>query len=451
MNKLTQRFKNFFRKESSTGILLILATLAALIIANSPLRDFYQQVMQLEFSMGFENVYLSKSIQHWVNDGLMALFFLAMGLEIKSELKFGRLNSFNSAIFPVMAALSGAIFPALIYYGFNYDTPYVKGWAIPMATDIAFVVGIIAILGSRVPTWAKVFVTTIAVVDDLIAVLVIAFFYTENIHWQALGIAGICTLVLLAFNLKKVNKIFPYLAVGFILWWAILSSGIHATVAGVILAFTIPLHHEWKLPRIKEFAKKGFRVFKKARDENFDLTIAQAHYYLEKTQREMESPLKRLERKLHDPVYLVIMPLFAFVNAGIVFNTEVWTQGFQIPLTWGIMFGLFLGKPIGILLMIWIFKKFFYQDMLDKSGVWNVLVGITFLCGIGFTMSIFITNLSFTIEILQEEAKMAILSVSLVSGILGYFLLKRATRNLSVYPKRKVSRKEKSSSSQEES
>lgn len=429
MSDFTRSITAFFRKESATGILLIFATAAALIVANTGLNGYYQDMMNYKFILGFEEVYLSKSIHDWVNDGLMALFFLLVGLEIKSELKFGRLHSLKSAVFPVVAAISGAIFPAIIFFLFNQGTDYVSGWAIPMATDIAFVIGIIALLGSRVPSWAKVFITTIAVVDDLIAVLVIAFFYTEEIHWSALAIAGICTLVLLFFNLRGVNKLTPYLAVGFVLWWAVLASGIHSTIAGVILAMTIPLRREWGLEKIKRFARRGFVLFKWAQDESLEMTSPQAHYYLEKTQREMESPLKRLVRKLHGPVYLFIMPLFAFVNAGIVFDSEVLGQAFHIPITWGIIFGLFLGKPFGVLLSTWILLKFFYKKMPHTPEIWKLLTGIAILCGIGFTMSLFITNLSFDSEILQEEAKMGILIASILSGILGYIVMHHATKN----------------------
>lgn len=422
-------FTNFFQKESSTGILLMLATIAALVVANTPLSGFYHEVMEQEFTLGFPELYISKSFHHWVNDGLMSLFFLLVGLEIKGELKFGRLHSFRSAIFPVVAAISGALFPALIYWAFNYDTEFIDGWAIPMATDIAFVIGIIAILGSRVPSWVKIFVTTIAVVDDLIAVLIIAFFYTEQISWSALGIAGLCVLVLLSLNLRNTIRLTPYLAVGFVLWWAILASGIHATIAGVLLAFTIPLNREWKLERIKEFAKKGFDLFKKAKDDTMEYTTEQAHYYLERTQREMESPLRRLERKLHDPVYFIIMPLFAFVNAGIVINGEILGKAFEMPVTWGVITGLFIGKQVGVLLGIWILLTFFYRNMPNTKAIWKVLHGVSLLCGIGFTMSLFITNLSFSEEILLEEAKMGVLIGSLISGVLGYYVLHRATRD----------------------
>lgn len=428
MENFFQKFNSFFKKDSAPGILLIVATLAALIVANTSLKSFYLEMMQLKFTMGFEEVYLSKSLHDWVNDGLMALFFLLVGLEIKSELKFGRLKSFKSAVFPVVAAISGAIFPAIIFLAFNLDTDYVSGWAIPMATDIAFVIGIIAMLGSRMPSWAKVFITTIAVVDDLIAVLVIAFFYTDEIRWGALGIAGICTVVLLIFNFKNLNRLTPYLFVGFILWWAVLASGIHATIAGVILALTIPLRREWRLNRIRAFARRGFSLFKKARDETFEITSPQVHYYLEKTQREMESPLKRLERKLHGPVYFFIMPLFAFVNAGIVFDSEILNQAFHLPITWGIILGLSLGKPIGVMFAIWILLKFFYKNMPQTPEIWKLFLGIALLCGIGFTMSLFIVNLSFVDEVLREEAKIGILIASIISGLVGYFVLRHATR-----------------------
>ncbi len=429
MNKWIQNLNKFFEKDSAPGILLIGATITALVVANSPLNTIYHSLMQIEFGLGFEGLSISNSIQNWVNDGLMALFFLLIGVEIKSELRFGRLQSFKSAIFPVVSAMTGALIPALIFFLITKGTDYERGWAIPMATDIAFVIGIIALLGSRMPAWAKIFITTIAVVDDLIAVLVIAVFYTDQINWGALGIGAICVLILLLFNYKRVNKLTPYLIVGFFLWCAILASGIHATIAGVILAFTIPLRREWELDRIKNFAAKGLELFKRAKDETISFTIPQAHYYLEKTLEEMESPLKRMERKLHAPVYFFIMPIFAFVNAGISLDAEVLSQTFLLPITWGTILGLSLGKPIGVMLSIWIFLKFFYKNLPDTAAVWKLLFGLAVLCGMGFTMSLFIVNLSFDDEILQMEAKIGILVASLISGCVGFYLLYLATRN----------------------
>ncbi len=428
MGKLSESIETFFKQPSAPGILLIIATASALIVANTPLNSFYHTVMQYNFGMGFKDAYISKTLHDWVNDGLMALFFLMVGLEIKSELKFGSLTSFKSAIFPVAAAFSGAMFPAIIYLAFNMGTDYVRGWAIPMATDIAFVIGVIAMLGSRMPSWAKVFITTIAVVDDLIAVLVIAFFYTDEIHWHALGIAGGCTIILLILNRKRVNRLTPYLAIGFVMWWAILASGVHATIAGVILAMTVPLRREWDLDQIKKASLKGYRLFKEAKDDAYTMTTPQVHHFLENIHREMESPLKRLERKLHGLVYFFIMPTFAFVNAGIVFDAQVLNEAFHLPITWGTMLGLLIGKPIGIMFASWIFLSFFYKKTKKTPEIWRLLFGISLLCGIGFTMSLFIVNLSFVDRILQEEAKIGILLASGLSGLLGYLVLRNATR-----------------------
>ncbi|MCB0486717.1 MAG: Na+/H+ antiporter NhaA, partial [Flavobacteriaceae bacterium] len=333
------------------------------------------------------------------------------------------------AIFPVTAALSGAILPALIFWFMNKATPHINGWAIPMATDIAFVIGILAILAPRVPSWVKLFAITVAVVDDLIAILVIAFFYTEEINWIAMGVAGICVLVLLFFNYRNVNRLTLYLTVGFFLWWAVLGSGIHATIAGVILAFTIPLHREWELEEIKKSAKQSLELFRKAKDETLPETTTLAHHALEKTLRNMESPLKRLERKLHTPVYFIIMPLFAFVNAGIGFDGDVLKQAFLSSLTWGVILGLLGGKQAGILLAVLIFLKFFLTQRDNDRQTWMIFLGLSLLCGIGFTMSLFITNLSFTDPTSLEYAKLGVLVVSLVNALLGYFVLYRATLN----------------------
>lgn len=419
--------KTFFQKDSSAGLVLIMTSLAALLVANSPLSDFYHRILGLDFTFGFPNLHLTHSLHHWVNDGLMALFFLLVGLEIKREIKFGQLNSFRSAIFPVTAALSGAILPALIFWFMNKGTPHINGWAIPMATDIAFVIGILAILAPRVPSWVKLFAITVAVIDDLIAILVIAFFYTEAINWIAMGVAGICVLVLVFFNYKNVNRLTLYLAVGFILWWAVLGSGVHATLAGVILAFTIPLHREWNLDEIKKSANQSLELFRKAKDETLPETTTLAHHSLEKTLRNMESPLKRLERKLHTPVYFFIMPLFAFVNAGIGVDGEVLYQAFSSSLTWGVILGLLGGKQVGILLAVWVFLKFFLTQRNKNRQTWMIFLGLSLLCGIGFTMSLFIANLSFTDPTSLEHAKLGVLVVSVVNALLGYFVLYRAT------------------------
>ncbi|WP_440998568.1 Na+/H+ antiporter NhaA [Fodinibius sp. SL11] len=417
--------QNFFRKDSAAGIMLILATLAALLVANSPISGLYHHFMELHISLGISSLSIDHSVHEWINDGLMAIFFLLVGLEIKRELKYGELSSVQSALLPVIAAFSGAALPALIFWALNGGSPYMNGWAIPMATDIAFVIGIMAVLGSKVPIWAKVFVTTIAVVDDLIAVMVIAIFYTEQISMFALGIAAVCLVILLMLNYGKVNKLSPYLIIGFIMWWAVLESGVHATIAGVVLGFTIPTARGWSVERLKEYAREGFELFQQAADHNLPVTKDQALHHMDATMHQAESPLHRLEHKLHTPVYFVIMPLFAFSNAGLVFDPQIIGDAFASTLTWGIILGLFFGKQIGIFSATWIMTKLNFSQLADNKETWKVVYGLALLGGIGFTMSLFIANLSFDNQLLLEYSKVGILTGSIISGTAGYLLLKR--------------------------
>ena len=407
-------------------MMLMLATILALVVANSPLYEMYHHLLEMHIQLGIGDLTIDKSLHHWINDGLMAIFFLLVGLEIKRELKYGELSTVQSALLPAVAAVGGAALPALIYWGFNAGTGYMDGWAIPMATDIAFVIGVVALLGSRVPVWAKVFVTAIAVVDDLIAVMVIAFFYTESISMMALGVAGACLLVLLFLNYRGVNKISPYMIIGFIMWWAVLKSGVHATVAGVMLGFAIPASQGWSLQRLKEYAQEGFDLFKQAEDEDLPVTKEQALHHMEETVSHAESPLHRLEHKLHFSVYFLIMPIFAFANAGVIFDPEIMGQAFASTLTWGIAAGLFFGKQVGILGFTWVLTKLGFTDLADNKETWKVVYGVALLSGIGFTMSLFIANLSFDAgSDLLEFSKVGILIGSFVSGVLGYYFLSR--------------------------
>ena len=421
MNSIT----NFFKRDSAAGLMLLFATVLALIIANSPLYHWYHQILESHIVLGFSDIMIDKSAHHWINDGLMAVFFLLIGLEIKRELKYGELSSFQSAFLPAVAACGGAIIPALIFYGFNGGTAFMDGWAMAIATDIAFVVGILALLGSRVPVWAKVFVTAIAVVDDLIAVLVIAFFYTASINMVALGIAGICLLILLLFNYKGINSITPYMIIGFVMWWATLESGIHATIAGVAVGLAIPASRGWGVSKLKEYAQEGFELFQQAEDEDLPISREQALHHMDETIVHAESPLHRLEHKLHKPVYFVIMPIFALANAGIVFDPNVMGQALISTLTWGTALGLFFGKQIGIFGSTWLLTKLGFTNISDNKESWKVVYGTALLAGIGFTMSLFIANLSFTDATLLEYSKIGILIGSLASGLLGYYLLSR--------------------------
>lgn len=425
-NTITDRITGFFAKDSAAGIMLLLATVLALIVANSPLQEWYHHIMEVHIVLGFGDMMIDETVHHWINDGLMAVFFLLIGLEIKRELKYGELSTVQSALLPAVAAVGGAALPALIFWGFNAGTGYMDGWAIPMATDIAFVIGVVALLGSRVPVWAKVFVTAIAVVDDLIAVLVIAFFYTDEISTAALGIAGICFLILMLLNYRGVNTISPYMIIGFIMWWAVLKSGVHATIAGVVLGFVMPASRGWSLERLKDYAQEGFDLFKQAENNDMPVTKEQALHHMEETVTHAESPLHRLEHKLHFPVYFLIMPIFAFANAGVVFDPEIMGHAFVSTLTWGIAIGLFVGKQVGILGFTWLLTKMGFTDLADNKETWKVVYGVALLAGIGFTMSLFIANLSFgdNFEFL-EFSKVGILLGSLVSGLLGYYFLSR--------------------------
>ena len=368
--------RHFFKMESAGGILLVIAAAVAMAIANTPLNDVYQTVLH--------SYVLGMSVSHWINDGLMAIFFFLIGLEVKRELLEGALKSRETAIFPAIAAVGGMLAPALVYVAFNYsDAEAVRGWAIPAATDIAFALGIMALLGNRVPVSLKVFLLALAIIDDLGVVVIIALFYTGDLSTTALGVGFAMTAALFILNSKKVTKLTPYMIVGAILWFAVLKSGVHATLAGVVIGFAIPLN-----------GNKGEK-----------------------------SPLKRMEHGLHPYVAFGILPMFAFANAGISLS-GISIDGLTSMLPLGIALGLLIGKPIGIYSFSWIAVK---------TGVAKLPEGINFihifavsvLCGIGFTMSIFISSLAFG-QVNPEYdtyARLGILMGSTTAAIIGYILL----------------------------
>lgn len=372
---ITNYFKKFFQIAQSSGNLLIICVILSLMIANSSLGDGFQDV--LNYKLG------SYSISLWINDGLMTIFFLLVGLEIKREILEGELSSFKNATLPIFAALGGMLVPALIFYFFNQGSKYENGWGIPMATDIAFSLAIISMLGKRVPVSVKIFLTALAIVDDLGAIVVIAIFYTEKLETTYLLLSGLVMLVLMLLNFLKVKKHIFYLIPGIFLWYFMHHSGIHATIAGVLLAFTIPTN-----------------------DSNTEI-----------------SPLEKLEELLHTPVNYFIMPLFALANTNIKFHSGM-VDGLFTNFGYGIILGLVLGKVIGINLFSFIAIKLKLSDLPNNSQ-WSQMLGAGLLAGIGFTMSIFIALLSYkgNVEI-QDEAKFAILVASAISGFLGYFLLK---------------------------
>ncbi len=432
LNEPKSVFQEFFDSESSSGILLIVVTILALFTANSFLNKSYQDILHMHFTFGIPGAMIDMSLHHWINDGLMAIFFLVIGLEIKRELVSGELSDFRSALLPVVAAIGGALVPAGIFLLFNSGNEFKDGWGITMATDIAFAVGILTILGSRIPLWAKVFLSALAVVDDLIAVLVIAIFYTSDINTTALIVAGISLAILGIFNFKKITSLTPYLLVGFILWFAVLKSGIHATIAGVLLGFLIPIIKPAQNDELVEKAEKGVKLFKDSTALNLGNNgkelKAEALNYLEDIIVKAESPLHRLEHKLHGFSAYIVVPIFAFANAGVVFSVDVLSEAFSSPLTYGIIAGLFIGKQIGVFGATWILTKFGLTNLEQNKKTWAIVYGLSLLSGIGFTMSLFVSGLAFIDNDIIEQSKIGILFASLLAGLLGFFVLKFFTK-----------------------
>lgn len=378
---ITDYFKKFLHSSQSSGIILILCVAISLMVANSSLGVYFQNL--LDKNIGTELFHLNYPLSIWINDGLMAIFFLLVGLEIKREIVEGELSNFRSASLPIIAAVGGMVVPAAIYMLFNHGTEYAKGWAIPMATDIAFSLAIISMLGKRVPLSLKIFLAALAIVDDLGAILVIAIFYTDQIHWAYLGLSALMVAILSTFNFFKLKKHIFYIIPGLFLWYFMHHSGIHATIAGVLLAFTIPT--------------------------NISTTEI--------------SPLEKLEQKLHLPVNFLIMPIFALANTNITFKSGM-VDGLFTNFGYGIILGLFLGKLIGITFFSWIFIKLKISSLPDQSS-WTHIMGAALLAGIGFTMSIFIALLSFKGHPeIQDEAKFAVLVASVISGFAGYSFLR---------------------------
>lgn len=377
---LSLYFKKFFNNSQSSGIILIFCVLISLIIANSSAAENFQQFLDKEF--GTHLFGLEYPVSIWINDGLMAIFFLLVGLEIKRELIEGELSSFKNASLPIFAAVGGMLVPAVIYSIFNTGTEYSNGWGIPMATDIAFSLAIISMLGKKIPNSIKIFLAALAIVDDLGAILVIAIFYTEQIHWSYLLLSFGVTALLFILNFLKVTRIIFYIIPGLFLWYFLHHSGIHATIAGVLLAFSIPTNAS-----------------------NVEI-----------------SPLEKLEHQLHIPVSFLIMPVFALTNTNITFSSEMVT-GVTSTLGLGIICGLVLGKLLGINLFSLIAIRLKLSSLPQNSN-WLQMIGVGLLAGIGFTMSIFIALLSFKEEIpIQDEAKFAILIASFIAAIAGFTIL----------------------------
>jgi Na+:H+ antiporter, NhaA family len=373
-------FKIFLKSQQVGGVILILCVFISLFIANSSLGSGFETFLGSSFGFSNQTIQLEYSISLWINDGLMAIFFLLVGLEIKREIIEGELSSPKKAAMPIFAAIGGMLFPAVIYTLFNSGTPTVHGWGIPMATDIAFALGVISLLGKRVPASLKIFLAALAIADDLGAILVIAIFYTNELHWMQLFYSAGILVLLILMNRFGVKRLFFYIIPGIFLWYFIHHSGIHATIAGVLLALTIPTNPE-----------------------------------------KDASPLEKLEHIIVKPVNFIIMPIFALANTNIQFESKM-IDGLTSPLGLGIILGLAVGKPIGVVLFSWLSVRIGLAK-LPNSANWKHIFGLGLLAGIGFTMSIFIALLSFSNPEYKIEAKFAILVGSILSGIAGYLFL----------------------------
>ena len=388
----------FLRSEALGGYVLMLAAAVALIIANSPLAPHYFDALAAKFGFHVGPVMLRESVLHWINDGLMAVFFLLVGLEIKREVLDGQLRGVSRIVLPGIAALGGMAMPALIYVLINLGSPdTLRGWAIPAATDIAFALGILALLGSRVPTSLKIFLTALAILDDLGAIVIIALFYTSELNLFALAMAGALLACLVCLNRAGVLRLAPYLLIGVVLWYFVLKSGVHATLAGVALALTIPLRPQ-----------------------------TQGH-------GGAHSPLHALEHALHKPVALLIVPVFGFANAGVSF-AGMGLSSLAQPVPLGVALGLFLGKQLGVFGFAWLAIKTGMAS-LPRHASFTQLYGVALLCGIGFTMSLFIGALAFTDPAAVDATKIGVLTGSLLSAVAGFLLLRASGQAATPDPK----------------
>ena len=373
-------FKEFFSSSSAGGILLLFCVATSLFIANTNMADGFSELLGREVGFANDSIQLRYPVLLWINDGLMAIFFLLVGLEIKREIVEGELSSFKQASLPVLAAIGGVIVPACIYAFFNVGEPTASGWGIPMATDIAFALGVISLLGNKVPSGLKIFLAALAIVDDLMAILVIAIFYSTGLQLDYLLYAGGIFALQVIFNRIGIKNIWCYVLPGIVMWYFIHHSGIHATIAGVLTALTLPT-----------------------------------------TPDATESPLEKLEHMLTKPVNFIIMPLFAIANTNITFESGM-IEGLTSTLGLGIILGLFVGKPVGIFIMSWLSVKVKIAKLPERTN-WMHVLGLGLLGGIGFTMSIFIALLSFSTPQYQTEAKFSVLAASVISGIFGFLLL----------------------------
>jgi len=434
--------QRFMRFEAAGGVLLIACALIAMIWANSGWAGSYTDLFYTsKVTIGFGDWSLSKAFILWINDLLMAVFFLLVGLEIKREVLVGELRSARKAALPIAAAIGGMAIPGLIYAAVNWGRDSISGWGVPMATDIAFALGVLALAGSRVPLSVRVFLTSLAIVDDLGALLVIAIFYTEQIGLGYLGLAGGVLAVMMAMNLLGVRRVLVYMLLGVFVWYFVLKSGVHATIAGVLVAMTIPARTRVDQGRYSRFARSMLdrfdadmrpgdgdaegdrRTWTTGRQQSAVLAIEDAG-------RKVETPVRRLEHELIPWVAFLILPVFALANAGVAIGAGENAGGGSVwdsRAMWGVVLGLLIGKPVGVFGFAWLAKKMGIGE-LPEGANWRHVFGAAWLSGIGFTMALFIANLAFTDPVQLDAAKLGVLGASVVAGVVGLAVLMTGKR-----------------------
>src|SRR5690606_17337895 len=430
IERLLLPLDNFLKNKPVSGILLFVSVIAAMIWVNFGNAESYHQLWETEISFRFGEWELNKSFHHWINDGLMAIFFFVVGLEIKREIIIGDLSKWSQAALPVAAAIGGMLIPALIFIFFNKGLPTERGWGVPMATDIAFALGVLSLLGKRVPVSIKIFLTALAIVDDLGAVLIIAFFYTDNLLFLYLEYGAIFFVVMIIGNYMGIRKTWFYAIVGIMgLWTAFLLSGVHATIGGVLAAFTIPAKSKINLPNYIRKTRAHLLAVMKAKSMDDNYLREEQQEIIEKikdTGSEAESPLQRLEHTLSPIVFFIVLPLFAFSNAGVKIQEDI-LETLMSPVSLGIFFGLVLGKFIGIYGFSAIMIKLGWAKLPANSSFTHI-AGMAMMAGIGFTMSIFISDLAFETQEVRDQAKMTILVASLFAGLIGALILRYLTK-----------------------
>ena len=426
-DRIITPFEEFIHRQTTSGLLLMATAILALIAANSGLAATYQGWVNTPIAISISGWQLEKTLHHWVNDGLMTLFFFVVGLELKREIMVGELAVPRQAALPIVAALGGMVLPALIYFGINPEGDAARGWGIPMATDIAFAIGALVLLARRVPKALITFLVALAIVDDLGAVMVIALFYTDQLVWQSLIAAAVILGVLVVLNRAGIRQPLPYFLLGTLLWFALLKSGVHATLAGVLTAFTIPARPKFDPARFSLLMRELLGRFDAAHrtDRNImtNQTLRAVVQTLENGIHKVETPLQRLEHGLHMPVAFLVIPIFALINAGIPISLDGIGATLGHPVTLGVVAGLLLGKFVGITGACWLALKLGVAQ-LPHDTRFSQIAGVALLAGIGFTMAIFIAELGFAA---QPEyllmAKTGVLLASLLAGVGGYLWL----------------------------